>query len=614
MKFLKYCDFFDIKFHFYIGGHPTNSSIFGGIMSIIFFILSILLMIVLSIEDLKKKNPITSVSEVPGGDIKIVNLHNSKIWVPWRMVTYEEKFIDHRGILHPIVSFIEGKWNSSFGMDLIYHTLEYKLCSETSMANKTDEYKIDIPLNECFCIDNDDIPWGGSWHGDILYYFEVNLYSCEGGIDFNSSDPRCTKMSELLKHKNTSWLFEFYYPVVQFEPTNQKNPMSVIYRSYFYRLSSHANKVERIYIRENIMDDDQSLFKSARNSTTYWGMTNIYGDSYFTPEEKDPLVKSVSSRIYSLVIYMDQGYVHYTRKYKNIFYIFSEILPLLNVVLIIFKKIARFIKKTIAKKNLTESIFENIHPNSKKVSIPNKSCRNLEIKILNEHKPKAKIKQGNSLSPRKKNIAEMNCSSILNLNVDSIKNLNLISSSNNIEIKKSEKKLKFVTNNNDNENDNNSPRVKNLNIIKYLNKNQMKRKTINDPNYNNFIISNFNKNLQTRPVEIRNYKKRPLFPTLYFYMNILFDRLIQPKSFFCFDKKYFIMYNFMVKIFDISSHIKLLKHFLIFKDFFLSLEYNSKRKHLFNFDKKININDENKMKEIESINERKGDVFEHQIF
>ena len=74
------------------------------------------------------------------------------------------------------------------------------------------------------------------------------------------------------------------------------------------------------------------------------------------------------------------------------------------------------------------------------------------------------------------------------------------------------------------------------------------------------------------------------------------------------------MYNFMVKIFDISSHIKLLKHFLIFKDFFLSLEYNSKRKHLFNFDKKININDENKMKEIESINERKGDVFEHQIF
>ena len=223
MKFLKYIDFFDTKFHFYVGGHPTNSSIFGGIMSLIFCILSIIIMLVLTWSDLKKMNPITSKSEIPGGDIRVVNLHDSKVWVPFRMVTYEEKFIDHRGILHPVVSFIEGKWNSSFGMDLTYHTLEYKLCSETSMANKTKEYKIDIPLNEIFCIDNDDFPWGGSWHGDILYYFEVNLYLCEGGIDFNSSDPRCSRMSDLLQHHNTSWLFEFYYPVVQFEPTNKEN-------------------------------------------------------------------------------------------------------------------------------------------------------------------------------------------------------------------------------------------------------------------------------------------------------------------------------------------------------------------------------------------------------
>jgi hypothetical protein len=67
----------------------------------------------------------------------------------------------------------------------------------------------------------------------FLYFYEVNLYLCEGGIDFNSSDPRCKNMSELLLHHNTSWLFEFYYPVVQFEPTNMDNPISVIYRSYF---------------------------------------------------------------------------------------------------------------------------------------------------------------------------------------------------------------------------------------------------------------------------------------------------------------------------------------------------------------------------------------------
>ena len=607
MNFLKYCDFFDIKFHLYVGGHPSNSNIFGGIMSILFCITAILLMFILSIEDLKKLNPITAKSEVPGADIKVVNLHDSKVWVPFRMVTYEEKFIDHRGILHPIVSFVEGKWNSSFGMDLTYHTLNYKLCNETSMANKTKEYKIDIPLNECFCIDNDDIPWGGSWHSDILYYIEVNLYTCEGGIDFNPSDPRCTHMSELLKHRNTSWLFEFYYPVVQFEPTNHENPISVIYRSYFYRLSTYANKVERIYIQENIMEDDQSIIKSAPVTKTYWGITNVYGDTYFTPEEKDMLVKSVSSRLYSLVVYMDQGYVRYTRKYKNVFIIFSEILPLVNVLLIAFKIFTRYIKLTVAKKNLTEIIFENLHEVNVEKPMPRKSRNGIEKKIFEDMKPKIKIRPSKNFLALKKNNAEQNCSSIVSLNIESIKNANMNSNitpneKENENEKSKNNYLKLFPDNNGNEA---KPISSDLNVIRYLNKNQLKRRTVNEQSIDNNLMQELNISIIKRPKRVepkKNYIRKQLFPVSYYYMNIIFDRLIKPKSFFCLDKKYFIMYNFMVKFLDVASHITMLKYFIIFKDFFISnMVLNSKKKHLFDLDKKINISDEKKMELIENI-------------
>ena len=610
MNYLKYLDVFDTKFHFYVGGHPTNSSIFGGIMSIIFVVSSIIIMLILAWEDLKKLNPITSKSEIPGGDMRVVNLHNSKVWIPWRMVTYEEKFIDHRGILYPVVSFIEGKWNSSFGMDLTYHTLEYKLCSETAMANKTEEYKIDIPLDEIFCIEDDDFPWGGSWHGDILYYFEINLYLCEDGIDFNSSDPRCTQMSELLKHKNTSWLFEFYYPVVQFEPTNHENPISVIYRSYFYRLSTYANKVERIYIQENIMEDDQSLVYSTPEFNSYWGITNIYGDSYFMPEEKDPLVKSVSSRLYSLVVYMDQGYIHYTRKYKNIFYIFSEILPLINVLLIIMKKFTRYIKLIIAQKNITEIIFENIYSNNYEKSIPsNNNYYNPHKNKLIELKHKPKINSSKNFLTLKKNLQENNQSSILNL--ESIKNSNQ-----NLPIEKEKSnRLKLAINKNGNEIY--GPNLSDVNIIRLLNKNQIKRKTINMQNRSNYAISNANNssNMYRKSNEFsKSFTKRELFPISYYYMNILFDRLIKPKTCLCLNKKYFIMYNFMIKILDISTHIKLLKYFIVFMDFFFSNEYNPRRKNVPNFDKKININDELKMEEIENITDKNGDVFGKSLF
>ena len=623
MNFLKYFDFFDIKFHFYVGGHPSNSNIFGGIMSILFCISAILLMLILSIEDLKKLNPITSKSEVPGADIKVVNLQDSKVWVPWRMVTYEEKFIDHRGILHPVVSFVEGKWNSSFGMDLTYHTLNYKLCNETSMANKTKEYKIDIPLNECFCIDNDDIPWGGSWHSDILYYFEVNLYTCEGGIDFNPSDPRCTHMSELLKHRNTSWLFEFYYPVVQFEPTNHENPISVIYRSYFYRLSTYANKVVRIYIQEKIMEDDQSIIKSAPVTNTYWGMTNEYGDTYFTPEEKDMLVKSVSSRLYSLVVYMDQGYVRYTRKYKNVFIIFSEILPLVNVLLIAFKIFTRYIKLTVAKKNLTEIIFENLHEVNVEKPMPRKNRNIIEKKIFEDMKPKTKIRPSKIFLNLKKNNAEQNCSSMVSLNIESIKNANMNSNitpneKENENEKSKNNYLKLFPDNNDNNGNEAKPISSDLNVIRYLNKNQLKGRTVNEQSIDNNSMQELNISIIKRPKRVepkKNYIRKQLFPVSYYYMNIIFDRLIKPKSFFCLDKKYFIMYNFMVKFLDVASHITMLKYFIIFKDFFISnVVSNSKKKHLFDLDKKINISDEKKMELIENINEKDEDIFSNPIF
>ena len=381
MNYLKYFDFFDVKFHFYIGGHPTNNSIFGGIMNILFILSCFFSFLIFSFDDIRRLNPITSKSEIPGAEMRIVNLHNSKIWIPWRMVTYEEKFVDHRGILHPIVSLIEGHWNNSYGMNLTYRTLSYKLCNETSMANKTDEYKIDVPLDELFCIEDDDIPWGGSWYGDILYYVEVNLFLCKDGIHFNASDPRCTKMTDLLEHRNTSWLFEFYFPVVQFQPTNYDVPMAVIYRSYYYRLSTYANKVERIYIQENILSDDKSLFISSSKNSSYWGVdNNLYGDTYFMPDENDPLVKSTSSRLYSLVIYMDQGYKFYTRSYKKLFPIFSDIFPILNFLYILFKRIISGVKLTFVKRNAAELLFENYQINHSRLNF--QSRKNLDNENL----------------------------------------------------------------------------------------------------------------------------------------------------------------------------------------------------------------------------------------
>ena len=599
MEFLKYCDFFNIKFCFYINGKATNNSRFGGTMNLLFCMCCILTFFIFSLDDIKKLNPISSKSEIPSGENRIVNLYNSKIWIPWRMVTYEEKFVDHRGILHPIVNLVEGHWNSTFGMDLTYHTLNYRLCNETSMANKTGEYTINVPLNELFCIENDDIPWGGSWYGDILYFIEINLFLCEGGINFNASDPRCTKMTDLLKKHNNSWLFEFYFPVVQFQPSNYDFPMTVIYRSYYYRLSTYANKVERIYIQENILLDDKSIFSSNSYNSSYWGVdNNLYGDTYFMSYEIDPLVKSTSSRLYSLDIYMDQGYNYYTRNYKKIFPIFSDIFPLLNFLYIIFKRITTRIKMSLAKKYATEFLFENTQYNEQKFNIFHTNKFNNKINDLTNEKKDNK-KQFFIVNKNNKNSKDFNSNKNYNDNSSfldfkkSLKNKNFSSKDFNFN-----KGAKIISSLLYNKKDNDK-KSSNSNSFEILNDKQNKRKSVMNLKRNTYIVKyNEDKNNIIQNEIWKNIHKNQLFSIYYFITDIFVDRFVKPKNFCKMNKKYFIVYNFMGKIFDISSHILLFKHSNILK--YLFLNGTNEENEIFN--SKININNENLMKEINEIN------------
>ena len=233
MEYLKYIDSFAIKFHFYTNNQPRHQNIFGGIMTFIYILICIAIFITFSYDDIYRLNPISSISEISDIKPKSINIKNEKIWIPFRIVTDENKYIDHREFLYISPYLVEGIFNNQTGMESNYHLLNYKLCNETSMANKPDNYKIDVPLNELYCIEQDDIPFGGNWNRNFINYIAINLFLCEDGAIYNPSDPRCSGINNLYKYINTSISFDIYYPIVQFQPTNLKTPISVIYGNYF---------------------------------------------------------------------------------------------------------------------------------------------------------------------------------------------------------------------------------------------------------------------------------------------------------------------------------------------------------------------------------------------
>ena len=90
----------------------------------------------------------------------------------------------------------------------------------------------------------------------------MDFYLCEGGIDYNENDEKCTNKTKIIEKigYNNSLEIEFYYPEVQFQPTNKIDPMIVLYRQYYYHLTKYSNKIDKLYLQEHTLSDDSSLF------------------------------------------------------------------------------------------------------------------------------------------------------------------------------------------------------------------------------------------------------------------------------------------------------------------------------------------------------------------
>ena len=83
--------------------------------------------------------------------------------------------------------------------------------------------------------------------------------------------------------------------------------------------------------------------------------------------------------------------------------------------------------------------------------------------------------------------------------------------------------------------------------------------------------------------------KKFLFPFYYYFLDVIFDNLVNPKRFFNFSRTYFTIYNFMCQVYDISSHVVLIKQFNILKNI-LKEKYENKDNFISKLYNKININ------------------------
>ena len=362
-EFLKYLDMFGTNPGFYYEKKPKFYTLLGGILSIFTIFISISVFIGYTLQNKRTSKPSITSSSIPSVGYEKIKFGEEKIWIPIRIVDYYKNYINFEGLIYPIIKYKVGeRENVNIGFQTKEKSLNLKLCNETSMNNKPDFYSISASLNKLYCIDMDDLIMGGSWNTVFIGYIKLNLYFCKNGIDYNETDPDCTTYEDIKTSigKNNSIQLEMYYPQIQLQPSNYKQPITVSYHRHYYHISKYSNKIERIYLKKHFFREDLGWLQSNIQNSSYWGVSTLTGDSYVTPPIRDLINEGSTSRFYCLNIYLDSDIILYERSSKKIYVILTESMPIMYTVFIIFQNIANLFKLTEQNKNMTELLFENL--------------------------------------------------------------------------------------------------------------------------------------------------------------------------------------------------------------------------------------------------------------
>ena len=599
---LKYLDCFGTTFSFYTEKSRKFYTVLGGILSILSFIFGLIVFIFINQDDIFHNNP-NSTTSTKRENFRNIKFGEEKIWIPWRITNYESETVNHENILFPIIYYYKGiRNNSSKHLQMTHEIINYKLCNETAMANYSNQYIIDVDLDQIYCIDMDDLIMGGSWDSDFINYIEFDLYNCKNGINYDKGNENCTTYEEIkeISGNDNCFDFEIYYPVVHYQPMNKTTPIFVEYANYFYHLSRFSNKIDRIYLQQHILKDDIGWITKNEKLYSYWGGVSLNGDSYATGIETDLMNEGSTSRFYSFNIYLKSDIIYYNRTYKNIFLIIANGLPIVNIVFIIFKATAKIFKISSGNKKLTELLFENLQK-KKIMRFKEEKFNILDLSKISSDKNLMKLNNNKNISDlssvqitynESKNAIFRNSKSIIPNEVNN--KLKLFKNSNKqmLSFNNRKKLNKVLTNNlngtfNNNEEKNLTFKGNNIEELFSIKSNEIvsnaQLKKVNIKKNNS---EDNGKILNSQPKAC--YVKRTLFPYKYYLCTIFIKNLDTTKKSIFFTKKFLSVYNFICQLFDISSYLILQREFEIMKNSMIVGKY----KDILENRQKINVNDQ----------------------
>ena len=346
LKFLEEIDVLGLKFHLYSGKNKKRRTPFGGILTILIVILSILFFIIFGNNFIYKKNPSVTMSIENTLQYEYFNFKKEKLLFAFRIEDYDAHFIDVTNILYFKIYYYttEQGENGEYHSKIKDNFLPYHICNDSDFPdiNLTKTY------GKLFCPEFEDNKFGGYWDSPNLYYFEIQVFFCENGTQYSINNPKCTSLNTLREFLNQDHpkFFAFYYPLIEFNPLSYNQPLVRRYKNLYYCLSYHLQRNDDIFLKKTIFNDDKGWLFNTNKNLSKWGVDSIKSTyAYFS--DQDLIKDGSSTKIYEINLYSTMEKNYYTRYYVKLQNVIAITGSIINIFVYLFEAISHFVGENI---------------------------------------------------------------------------------------------------------------------------------------------------------------------------------------------------------------------------------------------------------------------------
>ena len=353
--FFLFIDIYGTKFHLFLNHQLKFKTWIGGIITIILSVIGLIFIYIFGNDFFFRKNPSYTHSSI-GEDYKKINLTNEKVIIAFRfeddygLIPETSKYIFPKIYYYSAIPGEDGEYRSDYKEEYI----SYRKCVDNDFEG--DQNLISL-YGDLYCIEWENKTFGGFWDNKFIYYFEIRLFYCKNGENYSFNNSICPTIQELNDYFSKQIYFSIYYTTVNFHVNDLKKPLIRTHSNYFTYISHNFRKTERIFLSEQILNDDQGWIISQHKNISCWGFDSFSSD-YKYYENNLLNIEGFSTLFYSINIYMDSNKHYYTRKYMKIPDVLSMIGGLLTFFNLFGKIINRPINLSIKKLEIIERFFD----------------------------------------------------------------------------------------------------------------------------------------------------------------------------------------------------------------------------------------------------------------